>query len=102
MAVISNAQENLLGAITGAQSAAISAVSTVTETVAGFLPSLPEIPFAKAVPAPAQVIENGFSFVERLVASQKSYALELAKAVSPLTSKVGVNGTAKTTKTTKA
>lgn len=84
--IASTAGDRVLSTIKQAQSAAVTAVSQVSGTVGGLLPTLPATPVR--IPNPKPYVEAYWSFAEDFVKAQKQYSLSLLKAVEPVTSKV--------------
>lgn len=84
------AGDQVAGAIKRAEEATVTAVSTVSDLVANVIPQLPALPIG--VPQPKQVVETGFKVAEKVLKAQKSYALNVAKALEPITLKVARNG----------
>lgn len=86
--LVEKAQDRALTVVKQAQDAALGAVSTVTGLVSPIVERIPSLPLADRVPAPAQLIRNAYGFADKLLDTQKKYALELADTLSPLTEKV--------------
>lgn len=86
--VITRAQDSALTAIKQAEDTAVSAVAEWTERMAAMLPELPELPFANQVPQPREIVEINYTFLRRLLDTQKAYALGMLKALSPITDQV--------------
>ena len=61
------------------------AVSTVVDYVVDRVPEVPAVPFADQIPTPKELIDNQAKFASKLVTTNKSVALAVAKAASPLT-----------------
>jgi hypothetical protein len=89
---VSQAGDRVLELIGDAQGAVVKGVSTVSEFVGSVIPDLPTLPLSDAIPAPREVVDEGFGFAERALKQQKTYATDLVKAVEPITSKVIPNG----------
>ena len=53
---VEQTEDQILAMVGQAQAAVIDAVSTVSERVAGFLPEIPELPYAEQVPSPAEFV----------------------------------------------
>jgi hypothetical protein len=86
--LVEKAQDRALTVVKQAQDAALGAVSTVTGLVSPLVERIPSLPLADRVPAPTQFIKNAYGFADKLLDTQKKYALELADTLSPLTEKV--------------
>jgi ABC-type transporter Mla subunit MlaD len=82
------AQDQLSAAIKQARDAAIAAVSQVSETLGNVLPEFPRTPLSERLPDPAEVVTTSFAFAEQILEAQKAYALELLKAMAPVTGKL--------------
>lgn len=82
------AQDQLSAAIKQAQDVAIAAVSQVSETLGSVLPDVPRTPLSERLPDPVRVLTMSFEFAEQMLATQKAYALELLKAIAPVTGKL--------------
>jgi hypothetical protein len=85
---VAQTEDQILAMVGQAQAAVIDAVSTVSERVAGFLPEIPELPYAEQVPSPAEFVGLWFGSMERLLAVQKDYATALVEALAPITGKL--------------
>lgn len=73
--------------INKAQDATIEGVRTVAETVEGFVPELPALPFVDRLPEPASVVDDAFDFAAKVLDSQRRFVQELFAAAAPVTSK---------------
>ena len=49
------------------------------------VPQVPALPFAEQIPTPKELIDNQAKFASKLVSTNKSVALAVAKAAQPLT-----------------
>ena len=94
---IAKAGDRVLGTVTDAQSSIVQAVATVSDTAASFLPDLPLPSVPAQVPTARELLEQGFSFAEKALKAQKTYALGMVDALEPVTSKL-VNRPRKTRK----
>lgn len=79
------ASDSLISAVKQANAITAASVASVSEFIADFLPPLP---LAARYQAPRKVVEATFGIWERLLDTQKSYALGLVEAMQPITSKV--------------
>jgi hypothetical protein len=86
--IASDAGDRVLSTIKQAQKAVVNAVSTASGTLGNYVPEVPNTPVTESIPNPKVFVETYFDFVEELLKSQKRYALDLLKAVEPVTSKV--------------
>jgi hypothetical protein len=93
-------QEEILTATRKSQEAMIAAVKTWLETVrtatpklsavyaplTGKLPRLPSVslPFADKLPTPTDAVASAYDLAEQLLVSQRRFAEELVKAMTPL------------------
>ncbi len=82
------AQDQLSAAIKQAQGVAIAAVSQVSETLGTVLPEVPRTPLSERLPDPVEIVTTSFEFAEQMLETQKAYALELLRAMAPLTGKL--------------
>jgi hypothetical protein len=94
--VASTVQDQVLDAIKAGQDALVSAVETVADTAAPITEKLPAPPFADALVKPVDLLDNYFSFAQKLLASQKDFALRLAESYN--VTKPAAKPVAKTTK----
>ncbi len=85
------AQERVLSAVKGAESAVVDAVSVVSERIGSVIPELPALPLSRRLPQPSEIVELSFGYWEQLLKIQKEYALGLLDAVAPITTKVIAN-----------
>jgi hypothetical protein len=74
-------QEQLLKAISAAQTSVLDGVeswtSAVQKLIPGNLPSLSSLPGADVLPTPAETVALGYEFAEKLLTSQKEFAEQL-------------------------
>ena len=77
------AQEQILSAITASQDAIVEGVRTMSASMAGVASAMPAIPGMDQLPKPAETLELGFGFAERLLASQREFAEKLLGATAP-------------------
>jgi hypothetical protein len=91
--VTGDVREQVLGIVRKSQEMTLDAIRQVAETVnaaadklpfADKLPSVRHLPGASARPTPETVVSATFDFVDRLVAAQRKFAGELAKATARL------------------
>ncbi len=85
---VSKAGDRVISTVGKAQDAYVSAVSTVTKTIGGYIPELPQLPFTASLPTPKEVVTTGFGIAEQALKAQKQYALSFVKALEPVTGKV--------------
>ncbi|MDP9342794.1 MAG: hypothetical protein M3Q23_12035 [Actinomycetota bacterium] len=97
------AQDQVYAAIKQVQDVAISAVSQVSETIGNVLPEVPRTPLTERLPDPTEIVLTSFQFAEQMLETQKAYALDLLKAMAPVTGKlVPAAGRKPVRRTTKA
>ena len=84
----SRTQESLIDAFRQVSDLTVSAVSSASEMVAGFIPDLPNLPFVDQLPEPRDAVSAAYDFAGAWLTAQKDYAIRLAEAMQPLTSKV--------------
>ena len=82
------AQDQLEAAIKHAQGVAIAAVSQVSETIGSVLPEIPRTPLSERLPDPVKIVTTSFDLAGQMLEIQKAYALELLKAMAPVTGKL--------------
>jgi hypothetical protein len=85
MSVFETVQEQLLEALIAGEDAVVSGVKSLVERTQPITAKLPDVPFADRLPDPADVADNAFSFAEKLLATQKAFAVKLAGAYGPAT-----------------
>lgn len=79
-------QEQVLDGIKQGQKAVIDAVGAWARTIESIVPAtpgLPNLPLAESIPTPVQVVTEAFAFAEKLIASQRDFALQVLAAASP-------------------
>jgi hypothetical protein len=84
--VTQDLQDAFLSTVRESQEVALGAIRTWVDTVQSFTPAIPSIPMPliDRLPKPHQVVENGYDFVEKLLASQRKFTVEALKAAAPL------------------
>jgi hypothetical protein len=82
--ITENVQTQVFDLLNKAQDATVDGVRTWAETVEGYVPDLPTLPFADRLPQPSSVVDGAFGFAERLLASQRKFAQELFAAAAPV------------------
>ena len=81
--------DRILDGVRQVNGTAVRATSTVSEKIGEILPD--EVPGASALrglPRPEELVKSYWDFVERLVKTQRTYALDLARALEPITGKI--------------
>jgi hypothetical protein len=97
---VSDVQERVINAIGSTKAPVTKAVSTVVDYVIAYVPQVPAVPFAEQLPTPKDIIDNQAKFATKLVSTNKSVALAVAKAAQPLTDQLldRTSGPARATK----
>jgi hypothetical protein len=85
--ITESVQTQVLDLLNKAQEATIDGVRTLAETVEGFVPELPALPFADRIPEASTIVDDAFDFAAKLLDSQRHFAQELFAAAAPVTSK---------------
>ncbi len=80
-------QEDILSTVRNSQAAVIEAIQTWTSKVQSIMPDLPDlnVPFAGKLPKPHELIASAYDFAEQMLASQRKFAEDALKAMSPVT-----------------
>ena len=81
--ISTTAQDQIFAAISTTQAAIVDGVRTMSSTMTSAMPKLPAVPGMDQLPTPAESLELGFGFAERLLASQRDFAERLLAAMSP-------------------
>jgi hypothetical protein len=84
--VTQDLQDAFLSTVRESQEIALSAIKTWVDTIQSFTPAIPSIPMPliDQLPKPHQLVETGYDFAEKLLASQRKFAVEALKAAAPL------------------
>jgi hypothetical protein len=82
--VTATVQDQIVETVKQAQGFALDTLRTWVDAVESLVPELPPLPLAGELPSPEEAVKQGFGFVERLVETQKSFALDVLSAVAPL------------------
>jgi hypothetical protein len=79
-------QDAFLSTVRESQEIALGAIKTWVDTVQSFTPAIPSfpMPLIDRLPKPHQVIDSGYEFAEKLLASQRKFTVEALKAAAPL------------------
>jgi hypothetical protein len=86
---VTQLSDKLLDGIRTVDEFVVNKTSTVTQRIGGMLPSeLPGASTLRSLPRPEELVKAYFDFVERLVKTQRTYSLDLAKAFEPITGKI--------------
>jgi hypothetical protein len=81
--------DRVLDGVRQVNGTAVNVASTVSHRIGEILPD--EVPGASALrslPRPEELVKTYWDFIERLVKTQRTYALDLAKAFEPITGKI--------------
>ena len=76
-------EDQVLEAVKQGQEAVIKAVRTWAEAAEAALPDLPELPATEQLPRVADIVDHGFAFADKLIASQREFAAALLEAAKP-------------------
>ena len=79
-------QEQVLDGIKQGQKAVVDAVGAWAKSIESIVPatpSIPGLPLAEGIPTPAQIVAETFAFAEKLIASQRDFALQVLAAAAP-------------------
>jgi hypothetical protein len=93
-------EEQVLETVKQGQEAIVKAVRSWADASKNLIPDLPPLPFADQLPNVSSLVENGFAFADKLIASQREFAaaiLDAAKPVLGATDKAVSNGSTKAT-----
>jgi hypothetical protein len=80
---VTTVQDQLLDAVKAGQAKVLSAVDTLADSATPIIDKLPAAPFADRLPNPVDLIDNYFSFAQKLLANQKDFTLKLAESYNP-------------------
>ena len=93
---LTSVQSQVLDTLASVQAPVVDVVTKAVEAVDGVLPAdRPEVPFVGALPQPADLVDQGFGFAEKMLVNQNTFAKKvlsnqhdfakaIVKAVSPL------------------
>ena len=98
--MLTSLEDQVLETVKQGQEAIVKAVRTWADASKGLIPDLPPLPFAEQLPNVTDLVENGFAFADKLIASQREFAaavLEAAKPVFGAADKAVKNGAPKVT-----
>jgi hypothetical protein len=76
-------QDQLLATVKTAEDAVVSAAKTIAESVEPVTGLIPAAPFSDKLPKATELVDNAFSFAEKVLANQKAFYSELAKVFTP-------------------
>jgi hypothetical protein len=84
--ISTTAQDQILAAISTTQAAIIDGVRTMSTSMTAAMPAMakmPAVPGMDKLPTPADAVELGFDFAERLLAGQRDFAERLLAVFAP-------------------
>ena len=102
--MIVSLEDQVLETVKQGQEAIVKAVRTWADASKNLIPDLPPLPFADQLPNVSELVESGFAFADKLIASQREFAnaiLEAAKPVYSAADKAVKNGAVKATPASK-
>ena len=82
--VITSLEDQVLETVKQGQEAIVKAVRTWADASKNMIPDLPPLPFADQLPNVSELVENGFAFADKLIASQREFAAALLDAAKPV------------------
>jgi cysteinyl-tRNA synthetase len=82
--MITSLEDQILETVKQGQEAVVKAVRTWADASKNLIPDLPPLPFADQLPDTSEIVENVFSFVDKLLASQREFAGALLDATKPV------------------
>lgn len=89
------AADKMIDALRKADQTAVKAITTVSRRIGEALPHLPSIRALEQpirtlerLPRPEEYVKLYFDFVERVVKTQRTYSMDMVKALEPITRKV--------------
>lgn len=97
-------EDQVLDTVKQGQEAIVKAVRTWADASKNLIPDLPPLPFADQLPNVTELVENGFAFADKLIASQREFAaaiLDAAKPVYGAAEQAAKNGASKATPASK-
>ena len=79
-------QDQFLSIVSKSQEMALDAIKSMVDTVQTITPKIPavDVPFARKLPRPQDVVASGYDSAEKLLSSQRKFADEVVKAAAPL------------------
>jgi hypothetical protein len=75
-------QDQVLATVKTAEDAVVSAAKTIVESVEPLTSRIPTAPLSDKMPKASDLVDNAFSFAEKVLANQKEFYSELAKVFS--------------------
>jgi hypothetical protein len=77
-------EDQVLETVKQGQEAIVKAVRTWADASKNLIPDLPPLPFADQLPNVTELVENGFAFADKLIASQREFASAILDAAKPV------------------
>jgi hypothetical protein len=81
--MIVSLEDQVLETVKQGQEAVVKAVRTWADASKSLIPDLPPLPFADQLPNVTELVENGFAFADKLIASQREFAAAILDAAKP-------------------
>ena len=82
--MIGSVEDQVLETVKQGQEAIVKAVRTWADASKNLIPDLPPLPFADQLPNVSDLVENGFAFADKLIASQREFAAAILDAAKPV------------------
>jgi hypothetical protein len=77
-------EDQVLETVKQGQEAIVKAVRTWADASKNLIPDLPPLPFADQLPNMSELVQNGFAFADKLIASQREFAAAVLEAAKPV------------------
>ena len=77
-------EDQVLETVKQGQEAIVKAVRTWADASKNLIPDLPPLPFSDQLPNVSEMVENGFAFADKLIASQREFAAAILDAAKPV------------------
>lgn len=82
--MLTSLEDQVLETVKQGQEAVVKAVRTWADASKNLIPDLPPLPFADQLPNVSELVENGFAFADKLIASQREFAAAVLDAAKPV------------------
>jgi hypothetical protein len=82
--MIVSLEDQVLETVKQGQEAVVKAVQTWADASKNLIPDLPPLPFADQLPNFTELVEHGFAFADKLIASQREFAAAILDAAKPV------------------
>lgn len=76
--ITNSVQDGVVKAVETSQRWTLGATRKTADTFDGMIPDAPKLPLVDRLPSPQQAVDAGFGFVERILATQRAFASEMA------------------------